>query len=68
MKLIIISLFALTACNYEPPLAPAKKLYQLSDGSMIACGIHYISECGMTLYQCDDGIEYKCQTNVKVLP
>jgi len=54
--------------KYVPPVRSERQVqyntYTLSNGQVVECETHYDSSCGLTLYNCKDGREYKCQTNV----
>ncbi len=44
-----------------------RKAYRLNDGKLVHCaGISYMN-CGVWLYNCEDGIQYNCATNVQEL-
>ncbi len=45
-----------------------KKAYILNNGYTVHCaGISYMN-CGVWLYNCEDGNQYNCATNVQELP
>lgn len=50
-----------TGCRFDQKKAHFKK----QDGITVACARSVGQNCGQSLYDCDDGHEYKCVQNVE---
>jgi len=62
MRLLFLFLFIISlGCSSHE-----RKTYELSDGHIVHC-LAIRQYCGAYLYDCDDGMIYHCQTNVKEL-
>jgi hypothetical protein len=64
--LSLLLALALLAAGCDCDCKP--KQYRLNDGTVVECKGAAIWECGMKLYDCTNGITYRCQTNVQELP
>lgn len=59
---VITGAFSLfTSCCKYPSIT------YLINGNEVTCKQHVRQNCGLSLYQCDNGITYQCLTNVQVI-
>lgn len=62
MKYLLL-VFILTGCNcYKPGTK-----FVFSDNKEVECSSVVRNNCGVSLWNCKDGLEYHCVQNVKVI-
>jgi hypothetical protein len=63
--IVVIALFLmvqLTGCSNT------YSTYKLSTGEIVTCKACLLNKCGVSLWNCTNGSEYACLTNVQELP